>query len=51
MKDSLNYRYEVVVVLNPKAELKEKKSLKLTEEEISKLGYELEKEKIWGLRL
>ncbi len=43
MKDSLNYRYEVVVVLNPKAELKEKeKSLKLIEEEIGKLGYQLE---------
>ena len=51
MKDSLNYRYEVVVVLNPKTELKEKeKSLKLTEEEISKLGYELEKREDLGTK-
>ena len=51
MKDSLNYRYEVVVVLNPKAELKEKeKSLKLIEEEIGKLGYELEKREDLGTK-
>ncbi len=51
MKDSLNYRYEVVVVLNPKAESKEKeKTLKLIEEEITKLGYELEKREDLGTK-
>ena len=48
MKES-NYKYEVIVVLNPKAESKEKeKTIKMVEDKISGLDFEVEKREDMG---
>lgn len=41
MKDSNNYKYEVIVVLNPKAESKEK-TIKLVEDKIAEMNFVVE---------
>ncbi len=48
MKDS-KYKYEVIVVINPKAESKEKeKTIKLVEDKISGLDFEIENREDMG---
>lgn len=43
MKDSNNYKYEVIVVLSPKAESKDKeKTIKLVEDKIAEMNFVVE---------